>query len=740
MSRGRKEVVSIEENLSQKSTVVLNFLLDIPMDREGYMIRFNWKPNYSKTGVIVGLILALPPLLAVGVGSLMALRVTEGEIRGDIQQSIGDTTLMMATHFRAEFKHLLTDVEKEGEIQRQALKSEEAAAAKHPLILGSIKPPFETIVIDMIPEILDLSVWYKDSLVGEEDNTLPQRRVLGMNSKFPAFTMDRASMVVGVEEIEKQLVNPAFQGRKIVALAPAVLGVRKFATVAIPLGKGKITEIAVAHVNLSGIQSNMPRNGMVPAVLVDDSGRAMIRSLRDNESPNVMPGVSQLLEKMNSSKSLSGQLNFTEETATGRAGYFGGYSRIGIGHIAVLASLAEAEGTAALHVLRTQLLGLWFLSFLIFFTIGNRLSKYIKFKHKNESPETNELDDSPRFAPQKVVVTVLYGSLRSFSNLFASETAEDIAESINDYLGLVSSSAKEFEGRFERFAGGESFVITWGAPESEGTEAWRAMRCALQLRTGFKNLNELRKVDGQKALTFCIGIHTGNALAARIGIVKQMSYTVIGDVLNCAKSLSQISAGAGRDILVSQDVWSQSDSKFVGEVAGEAKLTHETGLTYYYTLSAYRNEQGQEVEVPAPVVEAGAENNSPEVINKEKKSERWLINNGSQIVGPFGPEEIASRLFAQELDFDCECWSEGIGTSSQIKSAGIFSGSQDEDATLWLYDGKIVHGPMSPGFLRTAIGHGAMPRTVFICEKSTVNGWLSLESWDKTLFGEQPSG
>ena len=432
-------------------------------------------------------------------------------------------------------------------------------------------------------------------------------------------------------------------------------------------------------------------------------------------------------------------MNFTEGTDASEMRYFGGYNRVGIGQTAVLASLAESEGTVALRVLRTQLLSLWLISFLVFFTIGYRLSAHLKMKQKNEKSDPAEsAQDSSSLPTKKIMVTALYGSIRHFNALFATETPEDIAELINDYLNLVSGACKEYGGRFERFAGGQSFVITWGAPENEGTEAWRALRCALQLRIEFKTLNEFRKVDGQKLLSFCMGVHTGNALAAWIGPLKQMTYTVIGDVLDCAKSLGHICANAGKDLLVSQDVWSQSDAKFTGEVGGEAKLTHETGLTYYYTISGYRNEQGEEVDVPAPIMEANAAITSAEIINKEKKSDRWLINNGSQIVGPFSAEEIAPRLFAQELDFDCECWSEGIGTSSQIKTSGIFSGSQDEDANLWLYDGKTIHGPMSPGFLRTAIGHGAMPKTVFICENSTINGWLSLEAWDKTLFGDQP--
>ncbi len=134
------------------------------------MTQAKWKLHYSKTGMIVGLVLALPPLICVGLGSLMALRVTEGEIRANIQQAIGDTSLMMATHFKVEFENLLGHVQKEGEGLLFNFKAAELADAQRPLILGSIKPASETIVIDLVPEILDISLWRRGSPASVFDN------------------------------------------------------------------------------------------------------------------------------------------------------------------------------------------------------------------------------------------------------------------------------------------------------------------------------------------------------------------------------------------------------------------------------------------------------------------------------------------------------------------------------------------------------------------------------------------
>jgi hypothetical protein len=161
----------------------------------------------------------------------------------------------------------------------------------------------------------------------------------------------------------------------------------------------------------------------------------------------------------------------------------------------------------------------------------------------------------------------------------------------------------------------------------------------------------------------------------------------------------------------------------------------------FFKVSGYRNEQGEAVLVevsPESIQKDGEsrESSSTSIVT-QKKEVRWLVNNGSQIVGPFSADEIASRIFAQELDFDCECWAEGTGNSAQIKNSGIFSGSQDENANLWAFDGKTIHGPVSFGFLKTALGHGAIQANIYICEGSSVNGWKPLAECEG--FGPIPT-
>ena len=335
--------------------------------------------------------------------------------------------------------------------------------------------------------------------------------------------------------------------------------------------------------------------------------------------------------------------------------------------------------------------------------------------------------------PARRVVTVMHGTLGEITDLLETVGPEDLALALNDFLTLASSRARDRGAHFERYSG-NSFIAVWGGglgtdrnpqdvnPASHlSEEAISAAECALELREDFYSLNNARKIDGLRLLRMSMGVHAGAVLVAKLGAPEDAKVTCVGEAVLCARSLDRLAANAGIDLLFSQDIWSVLEGRIPGKCAGESPLTTVTGLTQVYSVSGGKMESLFENETPGF-------SGTRSLMIKRDKPKRWLINNGSQIVGPWGDTEIAQRLFAQELDFDCECWEEVSGKSGRIGDSGMFSGSQDEGAILWIYDGQTVHGPVSAGFLRTALICGAIARSAFVCEGSTVNGWSSLES------------
>jgi class 3 adenylate cyclase len=383
----------------------------------------------------------------------------------------------------------------------------------------------------------------------------------------------------------------------------------------------------------------------------------------------------------------------------------------------------------------TGLLGLGF-GLLVFAALGggcfgwwlkNRKTGQAKDQpegHAEEPAEPSLLISTPR----KVAVVALHGSMRGFNQLLEAGGADEATDALNDFFAFSASVVRAAGGHFECQMGA-SFGAAWEIAEGGAIDAaGRAVICALSLRLEFERLNEARKVDGKKPVRYGVGLHVGQALRARLGVVPELRESVTGEAPACARALDRIALAAGRDFVVSQALLKSAHGVFIGEALGETKLTADTGLTECYAVEDFHEEQAQPDGAGEGRFEASASRDVhlAGVIDTAKTA-RWLVNNGSQIVGPFTAEELARMLFAQELDFDCECWNEETGKASRLESAGIFSGgSEDAGASCWVFDGKLIHGPVTDGFVRTALSHGAFGPEAYVCENSTIAGWRKL--------------
>ncbi len=658
-----------------------------------------------------GLITALLAMAVATVGMELTWRSMSSETQGFIQQSIGDTATLAAGHVTAELDHLMT-----------GLRADSLQLAR----TGSVNTSADD------SDFVVFSLWKK-----EPGAAHPVRSLSWVNPTIKLRFQDVDSRLKSLEMTDNSWMDSVFNGQVSVRGASSTLDPKGLLWIAIPPTPGSNESIS-AWVFLSRFQKVFLKDRMVQAMLVDATGTVLGHPDGKTGSPDSLPEIAivKWLNQPANSALPSTQMRF--EDSENRA-YYGGARRLGVGGLSIVASVSEQEARSGLQTLKIQAVAFVLLTLVVTFVIGffysNRRAVRDRQMRKSDPGHLGQADSglvetsepsyrrseprfqsplSPNHPPaERGPRTIVFGTIRVLPQLMDGLPESVLADSISDVMTLVASRVRDSGGSFELHSG-SSFNAVWEKGSS-------AIHFALELRKDLQQLNASRKTDGLRELKLGLGIHSDSAVTAFVGPAGRRRDVLIGEIHACARALERIAESSGVDFLITHSLRDQLEGHWNSKPLGEAKLTAHSGLTEYYWV-----EDATITQLAKP---ATAEGQAVSDTPPGELIKRWLVNNGTQMVGPLDAPAIAAQLFAQELDFDSECWTEGSGESSRIESAGIFTGTQEEAASLWAYDGKTVHGPLTQAFLMTALVRGALPSTSFICEKSTVTGWTPAALW-----------
>jgi len=123
---------------------------------------------------------------------------------------------------------------------------------------------------------------------------------------------------------------------------------------------------------------------------------------------------------------------------------------------------------------------------------------------------------------------------------------------------------------------GDSIMAFWGAPAAADDHAERACRAALAMRRAIALDNELRAARGAAPVRMGVGIHTGTAIVGNIGAPGRINYTLVGDTVNVAQRVEQLTKVYGMadavEILVSDAVAGRLGAEFRTALLGSHEL------------------------------------------------------------------------------------------------------------------------------------------------------------------------
>lgn len=180
-------------------------------------------------------------------------------------------------------------------------------------------------------------------------------------------------------------------------------------------------------------------------------------------------------------------------------------------------------------------------------------------------------------------ITVLFSDIRQFTQLSEHLPPEQIVSLLNEYFKVMLDIIFAHKGTLDKFIG-DGLMVEFGAPLQDELQERNAVAAAIAMQKALKKLNETWK---QPVIQVGIGIHTGLAVVGNIGSEKRMEYTAIGDTVNIAARLEQMTKSTEKYILISEDTYQAVKEEFQVENLGSTTLIGRQEPITVYAIEVY---------------------------------------------------------------------------------------------------------------------------------------------------------
>ncbi len=147
-------------------------------------------------------------------------------------------------------------------------------------------------------------------------------------------------------------------------------------------------------------------------------------------------------------------------------------------------------------------------------------------------------------AGDEVDVSVLFVDIRGFTAYAEQATAREVVARLNGFFELVVPILLRHGGHANKFVG-DGLLGVFGAPERREDHADRAVEAALAIA------ETVRERYGDD-LRIGIGVNSGEVMAGTVGGGGRLDFTVIGDTVNTASRVEEVTRETGDEILITE--------------------------------------------------------------------------------------------------------------------------------------------------------------------------------------------
>lgn len=203
-------------------------------------------------------------------------------------------------------------------------------------------------------------------------------------------------------------------------------------------------------------------------------------------------------------------------------------------------------------------------------------------------------------------VAILFADLRGFTKLAENKLPYDVVFILNQYFRAMGQAVEKSGGQLDKFIG-DGVMALFGLEENSAEGCRRALAAVPGMRAALDLLNASLSRVLAEPLRIGIGLHVGVAIVGEMGYGRANSVTAIGDAVNIASRLEELTKEFGVELVVSERVAMLAGQDLNRFPRREIELRGRSG-----TMAVYAVADAASLETPAGILpSAAAEGLSP---------------------------------------------------------------------------------------------------------------------------------
>lgn len=159
----------------------------------------------------------------------------------------------------------------------------------------------------------------------------------------------------------------------------------------------------------------------------------------------------------------------------------------------------------------------------------------------------------PQRIGQERYLVSMFVDMRGSTKLAEKRLPFDTVFIVNRFLGAVSQAVIESGGRPNQFVG-DGMLALFGLSVSRQEACRQALKAAALIAVNLDELNKFLAHDLHEPIRFGIGIHGGEVIVGDIGYRDHMVFTALGDAVNVAARLQDMTKSLACEAVVSDEV------------------------------------------------------------------------------------------------------------------------------------------------------------------------------------------